>query len=150
MRSRMRAVRIAGIAVVAIGGLGCFHTRRDLTDLSTPVLVWSQGNGLCSRIVAVDAGRTVWVNQGCETPVDFDEVRTITAAQLDDLWMKFDALPFDQSVADCGARMMHGFQRYAPPASTMGAAACGGTMYDDLTGMPDAFLPLAEALEALE
>ena len=147
--SRVRAVRIAAIAVMAIGGPGCFHTPKGVDDLSTPALVWSQGNGLCSRILAVDAGRTVWIDQGCETPVDFDEVRTVTAAQMDDLWMKFDALPFDQSASSCDA-MMHGFQRYAPPSSTVSVAACGGTMYDDLTGLPDAFLPLAEALRALE
>lgn len=150
MRSRVRAVQIAGIAVAAMGGLGCFHTPKGVQDLSTPALVWSQGGGLCSRILAIDAGRTVWIDQGCETPVDFDEVRTVTAAQMDDLWMKFDALPFDQSAGDCGSRMPHGFERYAPPSATMVATACGGTKYDDFTGMPDAFLPLAEALRALE
>ena len=145
----MRAVEIVGVIAVAAAGLGCFQTNRRVEDLATPVLVWSQGNGLCSRILAVDAGRTVWVDQGCETPVDLDEVRSVTAAQMDDLWMKFDALPLDYSAPGCD-RMMHGFQRYAPPSSTVSVAACGGTIYDDLTGLPDAFLPLAETLKALE
>lgn len=145
----MSAVRVASAVALAAGAVGCFHSPRGVDDLDTPALIWSQGSGLCSRIVAVDAKRTVWVDQGCETPVDFDEVRTVTAAQMDDLWTKFDALPFDQSATSCD-RMMHGFERYAPPSSTIGVAACGGTMYDDLSGLPDAFLPLAEALRALE
>src|SRR5262245_57490706 len=108
MTARTRAITLAA-AVLALGALGCFHTRKRLEDLQAPSLTWGQGNGLCSRILAVDGARTVWVDQGCETPVDLDEVRTISAAQMDDLWAKFATLPFDQSAGDCGANLLHSF-----------------------------------------
>ena len=150
MTSRMPAITFLGTIALAFVASGCFHTRKRTEDLAIPALVWSRGNGLCSRIVAVDGERTVWIDQGCETPVDLDEGRTISAAQMDDLWTKFAALPFDQSAGDCGANMTHYFARRAPPEPSMGAGACGGGMYDDFSTLPAAFLPLAEAMRALE
>ena len=77
-----------------------------ITFLGTAALAFVASSGreetaCAARIVAVDGERTVWIDQGCETPVDLDEGRTISAAQMDDLWTKFAALPFDQSAGDC-------------------------------------------------
>ena len=124
---------------------------RYLEDLQTPALVWTQGNGLCSKIVAVDGGGTVWKEQGCEDGrPDLREVRRASRTELDELWALFGMLPFEVSATrdQCAGRLLHGFARWEPetPRAT---AACGGAAYDDLTGLPDAFRRLAEALMRL-
>lgn len=131
---------------------GC-HTPTYLEDLPTPALVWTQGNGLCGKVVAVDAERAVRVEQGCENGrPDLRQVRTISEAQLDDLWTKFDALSFDQpaTIDMCGGGLLHGFSRWDLQPGRVTAACSSSHQYDDLSGLPDEFLPLAEALRSLE
>jgi len=138
----------AGLAMAA----AC-SSPKYVEDLSSPALVWIQANGLCSRIVAVDADRVVWFNQGCEDGrPTLDERRTVTSAELDDLWSKFDTLPTDTaaSLGTCGGRMLDGFERWEAGRPTQQSFACGGTMYDDLSSLPDEFKPLAETLRSLE
>ena len=134
-----------------VGASGCSPTY--LEDLKTPALVWTQSTGLCSKILAVDANSTVWTNTGCEDGrPELDEVRTATQAQADDLWTKFDALlPFDQgaTLESCAGHVLNGFDRWEGQ-SRSGASACGGTQYDDVSSLPDAFMPLADALRSLE
>ena len=136
--------------VVAVGASGC--SPKYLEDLTTPALVWRQGSGLCSKIVAVDGGRTVWRNQGCEDGrPELTEVRTASQAQVDDLWGKFEALPPDQgaTLKTCSGHLLDSFQRWEAQ-SRLGTSACDGTEYDDVADLPDAFRPLADALQALE
>jgi hypothetical protein len=147
---RMRRAPFA--AMLSIVWAGC-HTPTYLEDLPPPALVWTQGNGLCSKIVAVDAQRAVRTEQGCENGrPDLRQVRTISQAQLDDLWTKFEALPFDQTATldMCGGRLLHSFARWdAQPRK--GTAACSRShQYDDLSDLPGGVLPLAETLKSLE
>jgi len=136
--------------VAAVGGSGC--STKYLEDLSAPALVWTQGTGLCSKIVAVDGGRTVWTNQGCEDGrPELNEVRTATQAQVDDLWATFEALPPDPgaTLENCSGDLLDSFERWeGQPLS--GASVCDGSQYDDVADLPDAFRPLAAALKALE
>ena len=136
--------------VAGVGTSGC--STKYLEDLSMPALVWTQGTGLCSKIVAVDAGRTVWTNQGCEDGrPELSEARTATPAQVDDLWTKFEALPPDQgaTLGTCSGHLLDSFERWEGQ-SRSGASACDGTTYDDVAGLPDGVKPLAEALQRLE
>jgi len=140
-------------AAVMLCGVGC-SSPTYIEDLRTPLLLWSQSTGLCSKILAVDGERTVWINQGCEDGrPKLNEVRTATQAQADDVWAKFDALPFGQAATleMCGgpSRLLHTFGSQGAQ-TTRAASACGGTPYDDISSLPEAFLPLAEALRALE
>ena len=138
-------------AAVMVCGVGC-SSPKYIEDLRTPALLWTQGTGLCSKILAVDGDRTVWTNQGCEDGrPKLSEVRTATEAQTDDVWAKFGALPFDQAATleMCAGRLLHSFGS-RDSQSPREASACGGTQYDDISSLPDAFLPLAEALRGLE
>src|SRR5262249_52458797 len=121
-------------------------------DLRTPALLWTQGTGLCSKIVAVDGDRVVWTNQGCEDGrPNLRAVRTATGTQADDVWAKFGTLPFGQAATleMCAGRLLHSFGSRDSQAPRE-ASACGGTQYDDISSLPDAFLPLAEAFRGLE
>ena len=143
--------RIASVIAMMSAALGC-RSPKYLEDLETPALVWTQGTGLCSKIVAVDGPGTVWTEQGCENGrPDLHDVRTASRTQVSDLWAKFDALPFEQgaTLEMCGGRLLNGFARWEPQ-SRRGASACGGSAYDDVTALPEAFRPLAEALRRLE
>ena len=136
--------------VAAAGAFGC--TSKYLEDLSTPALVWTQGSGLCSKIVAVDGSGTVWTNQGCEDGrPELSEVRTATQAQVTDLWAKFDALPLDQSATlqSCSGDLLDSFGQWEGQ-SAVGPSVCDGVQYDDVAALPDSFRPLAEALRGLE
>jgi hypothetical protein len=138
--------------MLSIVWAGC-HTPTYLEDLPTPALVWTQGSGFCSKIVAVDAQRAVRTEQGCENGrPDLRQVRTISEMQLDDLWIKFEALPFDRpaTIEMCSGGLLHGFSRWELQPRR-GTTACSAShQYDDLSGLPDGFLPLAEALRSLE
>ena len=143
---------IVGAAVMLCGVISCNSPPKYIEDLSTPALQWTQSTGLCSKILAVDAERVVWTNAGCEDgrPI-LSEVRTATQAQADDVWAKFDALPFGQTATlpMCAGQVLHSFDS-RDGRSTRDASACGGTQYDDISSLPDPFLPLAEALRGLE
>jgi hypothetical protein len=139
------------VGALMLCGVGC-SSPTYIEDLSTPALVWTQSSGLCSKILAVDGDRVVWSNQGCEDGrPKLSEVRTATQAQADDVWAKFAALPFGQgaTLEMCAGRLLHSFGNL-DAQSPREAAACGGTQYDDVSSLPDAFLPLAEALRGLE
>jgi hypothetical protein len=143
--------RTAYVAAAMCAALGC-RSPKYLEDLETPALVWTQGNGLCGKTVAVDGPGTVWTEQGCENGrPDLREVRTVSQMQVSDLWVKFEGLPFDQgaTLEMCAGRLLHGFARWEP-RSRRGAFACGGSKYDDVSALPEAFRPLAEALRGLE
>ena len=146
----MLRARLAAILLTVCAGC---HTPTYLEDLATPALVWTQGGGLCSKILAVDARRAVRVEQGCENGrPDLRQIRTISEVQLDDLWTKFEALPFDQSatIEMCGGGLLHGFARWEAQPRRATAACSASHQYDDLSGLPAGFMPLAEALRSLE
>jgi hypothetical protein len=138
-------------SAVLLGVLGC-HSPKYLEDLATPALVWTQGTGLCSKIVAVDGSGAVWTEQGCENGrPNLGHVRTASRPQVDELWTMFNALPFDQGATfdTCAGHLLHGFARWEP-RSRQGTLACGGSEYDDVFALPDAVRPLADALRRLE
>jgi hypothetical protein len=140
------------VALLIVTAIASCDSPRYLEDLQTPALVWTQGNGLCSKIIAVDGAGTVWKEQGCEDGrPDLREVRRATRVQQDELWVMFQMLPFDAPAtrAACAGRQLHGFERL-DPGTPRGTAACGGSQYDDLSGLPDPFRRLAEALLVLQ
>ena len=146
----MRFRAFVAVALVLLSG-GC-HSPVYLEALETPALVWTQSTGLCSKIIAVDAAGTVWTHQGCEDGrPNLRDVGAASSMQVADLWVKFDALPFGETASQtsCSGRLLHTFSRWNRP-SGRAASTCGGSKYDDLSGMPEAFRSMAEALRALE
>jgi hypothetical protein len=146
----MRFLHFLVVALV-FSALGC-HSPKYLEDLETPALVWTQGTGLCSKIVAVDGSGAVWTEHGCENGrPDLRHVRTTPRDQVDALWAMFDALPFDRgaTLETCSGQLLHGFARWEPQ-SRRGASVCGGREYDDVSTLPESFRSLAEALRGLE
>lgn len=143
----------AGVTAILLTVCGGCHTPTYLEDLATPALVWTQGGGLCSKILAVDAGRAVRVEQGCENGrPDLRYVRTIGEAELADLWGQFEALPFDQSatIQMCAGSLHHSFARWEAEPRRAAAACSTSHQYDDLSGLPEGFVPLAETLRSLQ
>ena len=144
------SLSIVGAGMV-LCGVNC-SSPTYIEDLRTPALLWTQGTGLCSKILAVDGNRVVCTNQGCEDGrPKLTEVRTATQVEADDVWAKFDALPFGQTATleMCAGALLHSFGSRDARLSRE-ASACGRAQYDDLSSLPDAFLPLAEALRGLE
>lgn len=140
--------------LLALAALSGCHSPHYLEDVRTPALVWTQGWGLCSKIVVVDGGGTVWVNQGCEDGrPDLAELRTINAQELAGLWSLFAALPAGASATldMCGGTLLHQFARWDAGGVRSGLATCGGSFrYDDVEGLPEGFRPLAGALRDFE
>jgi hypothetical protein len=142
--------RIVALAFAATGA-GC-HTPQRLETLATPALVWSQNMGNCGKTVAIDARGTVWTERGCENgALDLHAVRTIDEEEVERLWTMFDVLPpaEDASFLSCHGSF-HEFSRWEADTRT-GTGACGDApVYDEPSGLPDAFRPLATALVGLE
>jgi hypothetical protein len=150
--SGIEAARERLVVFLIVTALSSCDSTRHLEDLQTPALVWTQGNGLCSKIIAVDGGGGVWKEQGCEDGrPDLREVRRATRAQQDELWALFEMLPFDGSATRdaCAGRLLHGFERLELQTPLV-TAACAGSQYDDLNGLPEPFRRLAEALLRLQ
>jgi hypothetical protein len=141
------------VAMVAVLVLGCSATK-SLEELSEPAFVWTQDQGLCSKILAVDSAGDVWRDQGCENgSPPLKHVRTAARAQLDTLSSRIDALPLGTkgvTRADCAGHLVHAFARRAAGQELTASACSGSPNLDDLSGLPDEFRAAAEAFLAVQ
>jgi hypothetical protein len=117
-------------------------------ELKEPALIWEQDpNGLCSKILAVDADGTVWTEQGCENgrPV-LRPKGTAPEAKLQTLREKMAALPpASGQTPDRCEGLRHTFSKRTGGAESRSTACGSGRLYDDVTGLPEPYLAAAQA-----
>jgi len=150
----MKSIRLRSASIMAILGAvlasGCGGSTY-LEDLKQPVLCWEQRLGMCSRLVAVDANRMVWNNQGCEDGrYTLDRVGAATQDRYSSLMTASTLLlePPD-SMPECHTASMHAFGLMDEGHRDAWGACGSGALYGDLDGLEEPFLSLAMAFKNL-
>lgn len=129
--------------------MGACETRKNVEDLVAPVYSWSRSNRLCGKNVAVDGHRSVWREEGCENGrPGLAQTSTATTEKVDLIEQSFLRL-LDADVSQVpmsGQCAVHSFQRRLDDGSVANRSACSSSLdVDDVTGLPEPFLAVANA-----
>jgi len=146
-------MRLISISLLAILGsilvLGCGATH--LEDLKQPALWWEQRLGMCSRLVAVDANRTVWNDQGCENDrISLDNVGVTTQDRYSAVKTASTLLPNPPDpMPSCSTGGMHVFGIRNAGSHDSWFVCGSGAEYGGLDGLDEPFLSLAMDFQEL-
>lgn len=134
----------------AIAMLGCGGSTH-FEDLEQPALWWEQRLGMCSRVVAVDADRAVWNDQGCEDgDYSLGRVGVTTQERYSSVLTASALLPDPpEQMSECPTGCEHVFKLLSEGHQDRWIACGTGTAYGDLSGLDEPFLSLAMAFQDL-
>lgn len=142
------------ICALVLLAVGCGDDGPDATDLQhldLPAVIWTQDNGLCSRITVLDAHDAVWIDTGCERPIVLHRSGMASADQRSQIRSRVEALPLGDAPvgATCSDGLAHSFELKQAAGAARDARACSTSReYGATAGLPDAFVQAVEAFLA--